>query len=60
MVTQVYRVTGKSRIHVHGVASGQEEMEYFIRNVVDSLEGVVSAECSIILSRIKDVKGLRL
>ena len=60
MVTQVYRVTGKSRIHVHGVASGQEEMEYFIRNVVDSLVGVVSAECSIILSRIKDVKGLRL
>ncbi|HJC46994.1 MAG TPA: Lrp/AsnC family transcriptional regulator [Candidatus Lachnoclostridium pullistercoris] len=60
MVTQIYRVTGKSRIHVHAVASGQEEMEYFIRNVIDALEGVVSAECSIILSRIKDVKGLRL
>ena len=54
LVTQIYR------IHVHAVASGQEEMEYFIRNVIDSLEGVVSAECSIILSRIKDVKGLRL
>ena len=60
LVTQIYRVTGRSRIHVHAVASGQEEMEYFIRNVIDSLEGVVSAECSIILSRIKDVKGLRL
>ena len=35
-------------------------MEGFIRDVVDPLEGVVSAECSIILSRIKDVKGLRL
>ena len=60
MVTQIYRVTGKSRIHVHAVASGEEEMEGFIREVVDPLEVVVSAECSIILSRIKDVKGLRL
>lgn len=60
MVTQLYRVTGKSRIHVHAVASGQEEMEDFIANVLDRLEGVISAECSIILARIKDVKGLRL
>ena len=60
MVAQIYRVTGKGRIHVHAVASGEEEMEGFIRDVVDPLEGVVSAECSIILSRIKDVKGLRL
>ena len=60
MVTQIYRVTGKSRIHVHAVASSQEEMEDFIRNVIDRLDGVIMAECSVILSRIKDVKGLRL
>ncbi len=60
MVTQLYRVTGRSRIHVHAVAAGQEEMEDFIRNVLDPLEGVLSAESSIILTRIKDVKGLRL
>ena len=38
----------------------QEEMEDFIRNVIDRLDGVIMAECSVILSRIKDVKGLRL
>ena len=26
-VTQIYRVTGKSKLHVHGVASSKEEME---------------------------------
>ena len=26
-VTQIYRVTGKSKLHVHAVASSSEEME---------------------------------
>ena len=51
-ITQVYRVTG--RIH------GSEEMEKLIREVIDPLPGVVSCSCNIILSRIKDIKGLRL
>ena len=59
-ITQIYRVTGQNKLHVHAVASSNEEMEALIRNVIDPLPGVVSSSCNIILSRIKDVKGLRL
>ena len=59
-VTQIYRVTGKDKLHVHAVAASSEEMERLIREVIDPLPGVVSFSCNIILSRIKDIKGLRL
>ena len=59
-VTQVYRVTGNHRLHVHAVAASGEEMEALIASVIDPLPGVVSCGCHMILSRIKDVKGLRL
>ena len=59
-VTQIYRVTGKSRLHVHAVASSNEEMEDLICNTMDKLPGVVECTCNTILSRIKDIKGLRL
>ena len=56
-VTQIYRVTGKDKLHVHAVAASSEEMERLIREVIDPLPGVVSCSCNIILSRIKDIKG---
>ena len=59
-VTQIYRVTGKDKLHVHAVAASSEEMERLIREVIDPLPGVVSCSCNIILSRIKDIEGLRL
>ena len=59
-VTQIYRVTGKDELHVHAVAASAEEMEVFLHTVIDALPGVVSCSCNMILSRIKDVKGLRL
>ena len=59
-VTQIYRVTGKNKLHIHAVAASSEEMEELIRTVIDPLPGVVSCSCNIILSRIKDIKGLRL
>ena len=59
-ITQVYRVTGKNKLHVHAVAASSVEMEKLIREVIDPLPGVVSCSCNIILSRIKDIKGLRL
>ena len=60
IITQVYRVTGAGRLHVHAVAASSAEMEKLIREVIDPLPGVVSCSCNIILSRIKDIKGLRL
>lgn len=59
-VTQIYRVTGRDKLHVHAVAASGEEMETFLHAVIDALPGVVSCSCNIILSRIKDIKGLRL
>ncbi|HJA30449.1 MAG TPA: Lrp/AsnC family transcriptional regulator [Candidatus Eisenbergiella pullicola] len=59
-ITQVYRVTGKDKLHVHAVCASNEEMESLIRDVIDPLPGIISCSCNIILSRIKDIKGLRL
>ena len=59
-VSQNYRVTGRDRLHVHAVASSGDEMEYFLHNVIDTLPGIISCSCNMILSRIKDIKGLRL
>lgn len=59
-VTQIYRVTGKDKLHVHAVASSSDEMESFLHGVIDQLPGILSCSCNIILSRIKDIKGLRL
>lgn len=59
-VTQIYRMTGSSSLHVHAVASSQEALETFIRTELDRLPGVIRLNSRVILSRIKDVKGLRL
>ena len=59
-VTQIYRVTGKSNLHVHAVASSSEEMEELMYGTMDKLPGVVECSCNMIFSRIKDIKGLRL
>ena len=59
-ITQIYRVTGKDKLHVHAVAASNEEMESLLNSVIDKLPGIISCSCNMILSRIKDVKGLRL
>ena len=59
-VTQIYRVTGKSKLHVHAVASSSEEMEELMYGTMDKLPGVVECPRNIFFSRIKDIKGLRL
>lgn len=59
-VTQIYCVTGKSKLHVHAVASSSEEMEELMYGTMDKLPGVVECSCNMIFSRIKDIKGLRL
>ncbi len=60
VVTQIYRVTGKCRLHVHAVAASSEEMEQLICGTVDKLPEVLTCSCNMIFSRIKDIKGLRL
>lgn len=59
-VTQIYQVSGKNKLHVHAVAEDSDGMELFLNEVIYKLPGVISLDCNIILSRIKDIKGLRL
>ena len=59
-VTQIYRVTGKSRLHVHAVSPSLEELEQLLHGTMDHLPGVLECSTNIILSRVKDIKGLRL
>ena len=59
-VTQIYRVTGKSRLHVHAVSPSQEELAQLLHGTMDHLPGVLECSTNIILSRVKDIKGLRL
>ena len=59
-VTQIYRMTGECRLHVHAVAASQDELEQLTTQVLDRLPGVLSLRTNVILKRIKDVKGLRL
>lgn len=59
-ITQIYRVTGKNRLHVHAVVSSHEEMEKLLNETIDQLPGILECSTHIILSRIKDIKGLRL
>ena len=59
-VTQIYRVTGKSRLHVHAVSPSQEELEQLLHGTMDHLPGVLECSTNIILSRVKDITGLRL
>ena len=60
LVTQIYQVSGRSKLHVHAVAAGNEEIEKFLNRVIYALPGVREMNCNVILSRIKDIKGLRL
>lgn len=59
-ITQIYRVTGQNKLHVHAVAASGEELEQLMEEIIDPLPGVISSSCNMILSRIKDIKGLRL
>ena len=47
-------------LHIHAVAADQEELERLMNEVLDRLPGVEKLTTRVILSRVKDVKGLRL
>ena len=59
-ITQIYRVTGRNKLHVHAVASSGDEKERLMVKTIDTLPVVVSCRCNIILSRSKDIKALRI
>ena len=50
-ITQIYRVTGKSRLHVHAVASSNEEMEALLYGTIDKLPGVLECTNNVKIGR---------
>lgn len=60
IVTKIYQLTGKNKLHVHTVASSQEEMDLFLKEVAYQLPGLQNLSCDVILSREKDIIGLKL
>ena len=59
-VTQIYRVTGRDKLHVHAVASSSDEMERFLHTVIDTLPGVISCSCNTIVLKILKDYGYRV
>lgn len=41
IVTQIYRVTGKNKLHVHAVAASNSEMEHFLHTTIVHYQGLL-------------------
>ena len=59
-ITKVYQVTGSSKFHVHAILNNEEEMDDLLKNVIYKLPGLQDIYVNVILTRIKDVKNIRL
>lgn len=59
-VTDVYQMTGSSKLHVHATLELNEDLERFLREDLYVIEGIVKIDCNVIVSRFKTRKGLRI
>lgn len=59
-ITDIYQMTGSSRLHVHAIFNSSEQLENFLKDELYSLKGVHEIECEVIISRIKTRSGIRL
>lgn len=59
-VTDVYQMTGSSKLHVHATLELNEDLERFLREELYTIPGIVKIDTSVIVSRFKTRKGIRL
>ncbi|MGC9372030.1 MAG: Lrp/AsnC family transcriptional regulator [Thermovirgaceae bacterium] len=59
-VTDLYQMTGASRLHMHAVLSSTEELDHFVQNELYTLPGLVKVDMNIIISHLKTRKGIRV
>lgn len=59
-VTDVYQMTGSSKLHVHATLELNEDLEKFLREEMYVIKGIVRIDCNVIVSRFKTRKGLRI
>ena len=58
--TQIYRMTGPCKLHVHAIIRTDDDMQSLLRDVVYKLPGLKRLNYDTIIGRVKDVKGMRL
>ncbi|QGQ99598.1 Lrp/AsnC family transcriptional regulator [Paenibacillus psychroresistens] len=59
-VTSLYHMTGPSKLHMHGLFKGNQEMELFLQNKLYTLPGINSVDCQVLIKRYKSRMGMRL
>ncbi len=59
-VTDLYQMTGSSRLHMHALLASNDELEHFIRNELYVLPSIIKVDLNIIVSRLKTRKGIRV
>lgn len=59
-VTDIYLMTGSSKLHVHAVLGMNQDLEHFVLEKVYPLPGIERLNSDLIVSRIKTRKGIRI
>jgi Lrp/AsnC family leucine-responsive transcriptional regulator len=59
-VTSLYHMTGPSKLHMHGLFNGNQEMELFLQNKLYPLPGINSVDCQVLIKRYKSRMGMKL
>ena len=59
-VTDIYLMTGPSKLHVHAVLEMNQDLEHFVMEKLYPLPGVEHISSDLIVSRIKTRKGIRV
>ena len=59
-VTDVYLMTGASKLHVHAVLEMNQDLEHFVLEKLYPLPGIEHISSELIISRIKTRKGIRI
>lgn len=59
-VTDVYLMTGESKLHVHAVLEMNQDLEHFVLEKLYPLPGIEHISSDLIVSRIKTRKGIRV
>lgn len=59
-VTDLYQMTGSSRLHMHAVLASTEELDRFVKEEVYTLPGILKVDMNIIITHLKTRKGIRI
>jgi Lrp/AsnC family transcriptional regulator, leucine-responsive regulatory protein len=58
-ITDIYHMTGGSKLHVHALFMDKEELSSFLEQKLYAMKGIEHVNCDMIVSRIKCRKGIR-